>query len=763
MRVLLLFRGAPGCGKSTYIQEHGLAPYTLSADDIRMQCSSPVLDVGGNFAISQKNDKLVWDTLFKMLELRMQAGCFTVIDATNSKTVEMNRYKALAKQYRYRTYIIDMTSLPIEECKRRNAGRAAIKRVPDDVIDKMYARFETQRIPNGIQVLTPDDALETIRYHKTDLSQYNAVHIIGDIHGCNTALQALLLRLGGVRDDAYYIFCGDYIDRGKENAQVLQFLLSIMDRPNVTLLEGNHERWLYDWSHDRKVKSPEFFFHTRPELESAGIDKKQISRLYQRLNQCCWFTYNGNDFFTCHGGISNLNTNDPLGVVSIPTFQLIHGVGKYADLPAIMDAWDHTNILQIAGHRNIQDFPIINDNCHYVTLEGHVEFGGHLRAVTLAGTGIIPHEIKNDVYREPEEFNEKPKQSTSVQLLVSDLRLERDVKETKYGTLSAFNFTSNAFRKSNWNELTTVARGLFIDTEHNEIVARGYEKFFRIDELASVYNYSHSNLDYLKDHFKFPVDVYLKENGYLGLLCYDPTIDDLRFCTKGSISGNYAEHFYDMFKKQVCDADSPRWNEIKQYLKETKCTMLFEVIDQQFDPHIIEYDTPHLVLLDVVYNEIAFKKLHYNSVDGTDSDTDLLDISERFEIPCKKFVTRLGNWQEFYDFYTKASVPGYQYEGQYVEGFVFEDTAGFMTKLKTDYYSFWKHMRSVISSVRRYGAVRNTAMFTTAESNLFYGFLRQLYREDETFRNSRDEKGYDIITLRKKFLSTQEVQHDNTV
>lgn len=97
MRTLLLFRGAPGCGKSTYIKNYGLEQYALSADEIRMQCSSPVQATNGSLTISQKQDKLVWETLFKMLEARMQNGCFTVIDATNSKTSEMNRYKALAK------------------------------------------------------------------------------------------------------------------------------------------------------------------------------------------------------------------------------------------------------------------------------------------------------------------------------------------------------------------------------------------------------------------------------------------------------------------------------------------------------------------------------------------------------------------------------------------------------------------------------------------------------------------------------------------
>ena len=86
MRVLLLFRGAPGCGKSTYIHENGLDSYTLSADTIRMQYSSPIQTKDGSVQISAKNDSVVWSLLFQMLELRMQSGCFTVIDATNSKT-----------------------------------------------------------------------------------------------------------------------------------------------------------------------------------------------------------------------------------------------------------------------------------------------------------------------------------------------------------------------------------------------------------------------------------------------------------------------------------------------------------------------------------------------------------------------------------------------------------------------------------------------------------------------------------------------------
>ena len=36
MRTLVLLRGLPGAGKSTWIKEQGLEPYTLSADQIRL-------------------------------------------------------------------------------------------------------------------------------------------------------------------------------------------------------------------------------------------------------------------------------------------------------------------------------------------------------------------------------------------------------------------------------------------------------------------------------------------------------------------------------------------------------------------------------------------------------------------------------------------------------------------------------------------------------------------------------------------------------
>ena len=205
MRVLLLMRGVPGCGKSTFIKEQGLEPYVLSADALRLLYASPVMDKTGKWCISQRNDKLVWPMLLKALEERMKRGCFTVVDATNIRGRDLSNYKKLAQEHKYRVYVVDFTDLPITEAKRRNRMREEYKQVPDFVIERMYAQLKDNQVPSGITVLKPEE-IDKVWYTPKDLSNYKKIVHIGDIHGCYKPLAEYL---GEINSENYYIFLGD--------------------------------------------------------------------------------------------------------------------------------------------------------------------------------------------------------------------------------------------------------------------------------------------------------------------------------------------------------------------------------------------------------------------------------------------------------------------------------------------------------------------------------------------------------------------------
>jgi serine/threonine protein phosphatase 1 len=66
--------------------------------------------------------------------------------------------------------------------------------------------------------------------------------VIGDVHGCARELEALLAGLPLTRGDTV-AFVGDYIDRGLESRAVVDQLIDLRRRGDVTsvFLKGNHE------------------------------------------------------------------------------------------------------------------------------------------------------------------------------------------------------------------------------------------------------------------------------------------------------------------------------------------------------------------------------------------------------------------------------------------------------------------------------------------------------------------------------------------
>ena len=734
-------RGAMGCGKSTFIEQNGLKPYTLCADDIRLLCQAPVLGKDGNYCISQKNEKVVWQTLFNILEVRMKRGEFTVIDATNTKTSEMNRYKDLAKKYRYRIYCVDMTDVPIEVAKECNKKRDPIKYVPEEAIDRAYARFATQKIPSGIKAIKPNE-LDTIFYKPIDLSSYDKVHVIGDIHGCYTALMEFMNN-HDVNANEFFIFLGDYLDRGLENVQTLEYLLDLWENhKNVYFLEGNHEAHLRNWAHGEDIMSPEFRNHTMPKLEQAGIDKKRVRQFCRSFGQCSYFIFHGMNVLVTHGGLSTM----PQNLTFIATEQMIKGVGDYKDANTVDGAFytsTEDGYYSVHGHRNETHEPL-QVNPTTFNLNGEVEFGGDLRAVTfrhekwLDKSFIDQWEIPNSVYRIPEDVTKNNDEISNAEIhdVIEYMRASKYIDEKSFGNISSFNFTRGAFQDKVWDGMTTKARGLYIDTEHEQVVARGYEKFFNYGEMEF------TKPEALARNLKFPVEAYVKENGFLGIVSTDND-GELIFTSKSTMGGDHAvmvkENLYKIYGEEAIE-------KMREYANQYHVTFVFEIIDRERDPHIIQYNDNYAILLDIINNSMKFNKLPYGS---------LKYVAKDIGLEYKQHYKTLNNVKELSNFIEKATDPKFRLKtdrinDDCIEGFVFEDADGFMFKLKLAYYNDWKMLRSVANKIFRSGNINFTGALQSIESNYFYGWCRDKFASlDKQGRWAYSKR--DIISLRNEF------------
>ena len=710
MRHLYLLRGNVGCGKSTFLEQQGLSQYALCADNIRLQLQSPVLMPSGKYAITFENDRRTWELLFEMLKARMERGELVFIDATHSKSSDFSQYKKLAEMYRYRIFCIDFSDVPLEICVKQNFSRAEYKHVPLKALENIDARLKSQPTPGYATVVKPADFKEFFQLKPLDFNKYEAVTVIGDIHGCFEPLSKLVFHPG-----EFYIFVGDYIDRGIQNAQVVKWLCENYEKPNILFLEGNHERWLRYWANNEPdlIRSNEFKYQTRPELDAAGIDKAQVRQVCRKFAQVAYFTFRDRLFLVTHGGISKL----PENLLTVATEQFIKGVGRYEDMLEVAASWaTHSpeNAIQLSGHRNVSESPT-EVNPKYYNLEGKIEFGGTLRMVRLGGDGSIqPTELPNPIFR-PKAV--KVELTLNPSSFVDDLRKNKLIHERATGDISSFNFSRQAFYNKAWTDMTVKARGLFVNTRTNEIVARSYNKFFNLGERED------ARADNIK--FDYPVVVCEKYNGFLGLVGYDTATDSLLYLSKSSVEGIYPE----LFKGQLfATLSAEQLEQIKKELKDQNISLVFECIDQVNDPHIIEYPQSGVVLLDIVRRTLDYEKLPY---------WDVVQFAQKYHLPFKMRHSVIATQADFVRFAEFCD----EYQTPDIEGFVLEDSSGFMVKIKLPYYNFWKHMRTLKDTIRGRRKV-NLAALTTPDANYFHQWCKT---------RTEEELSRDIITLRKMF------------
>lgn len=749
MRKLIITRGLPGSGKTYTLDQLGLSDFTISLDDLRLILASPILTSNGRTMINQNNNEKIWNMALEFLETRMEKGETIVIDATHQTADSFTVYRNLSDKYRYDFVCLDFSEIPQDVSMWNNEGRAEYRIISEHVMKKIQDNLEANSVPEDIYRIV----VKRDRSHLKELRdwleipvvnldhKYKKIVHIGDLQGTYQVLMDFLDQHsdGKIRDDYFYIFVGDICDRGIENGKIMRWAIdNLIGRDNVVVIQGNHEKHLLLEGLGMPAVSSEFELRTLPQLKAKNISKEELLRFYDELKDIFFYQFHGQKVMVTHGGLSTV-PNIPW---QVPSYQTIKGTGFYEEpVDAQFEQHAPPGWLQVHGHRNSHYYDIIATP-RSVNLESSVEYGGNLRCMILDENGMNPIETPNKIFK---PFRERPRKKSSTlmpawmakeddggifmpQSVYDEMVAHNGVRVTPMDDMpyiESFQFSKKVFFEKNFDDLTTKARGLFVNKNDLKIVARSYEKFFNIGENET------TSLDSLKNSLVFPLVGFEKENGFLGITGYDHESNTLFTSSKSRSEGVFADNFRDIFNEKF--PQKALQDDLKRLLRDWDASMIFEVIDPVKDPHIVEYDAAKIVLLDVVRRSINFEKMDYQSLEA---------VAQKYDLEVKKRFTVFKNWQAFEGWHKKAS----QNMKTHIEGYVFEDASGYQVKFKTPWYSFWKICRSYKDYIVK---CRSTGKAFSAISEQFLesrnlGFTADLAKDFSIWAN---EQSNDILSL----------------
>lgn len=148
-----------------------------------------------------------------------------------------------------------------------------------------------------------------------------STYIIPDTHGCLKTLRFLLEHELKVSKSDHLFFLGDYIDRGPLSAQLVNYLIGLVESNyNITCLKGNHEQMLLDASLDTRhfnhwmANSGMTTLYSYSQLLGISYDKMELAKIpdthlafYKSLPV---YQIVDNKFILVHGGL-DFREEDP--------------------------------------------------------------------------------------------------------------------------------------------------------------------------------------------------------------------------------------------------------------------------------------------------------------------------------------------------------------------------------------------------------------------------------------------------------------------
>ena len=289
---LVVLIGPSGSGKSTFARQHFKPTEVVSSDACRALVADDEAD--------QSATPAAFAVLHCIVEQRLRAGRRTVVDATNVQAKARKPLLDLARRYR-RPAVAIVFDLRAETCKEHNRGRTD-RVVADFVVDR-----QRMQAPADASVLTAEGFERVITFHsQQEVEAYGKASgpsplmarersgpfdIIGDVHGCDHELLALLAALGYTVENPdtliprivappgrTAVFVGDLVDRGADSVRTLLIAMAMVHAGTALAVPGNHDDKLLRALRGVSVKMNNGLDRTMQELQAAGSDVQALVR-----------------------------------------------------------------------------------------------------------------------------------------------------------------------------------------------------------------------------------------------------------------------------------------------------------------------------------------------------------------------------------------------------------------------------------------------------------------------------------------------------
>lgn len=317
MHTILLLVGPNQCGKSTFsneilepqLKDLGLKVKYISSDNYRKDLLfTDNLDVNGN-SISEIGS-LAFELLNKEVDVYSSYPVNSDIIIVDTKGLSSEFREDMAKIAEKNHYNLDIMVFNYKKMGEYYDG-VKNKKIIEKQINKLrlnVLKDLSKNKPNFIHSITQKDFLENSDNYKVnviDKEKYESQYlpseydyfIIGDVHEQINELKQLIVKAGFFLDETEklivgsqfvnkkILLVGDFIDKGNNTAETLDFLYNNKDW--FYFVKGNHERFVYGALKNPSIRfdgDTEFF--TSLDFFTNEKNSEYVNKFIELYNLC---------------------------------------------------------------------------------------------------------------------------------------------------------------------------------------------------------------------------------------------------------------------------------------------------------------------------------------------------------------------------------------------------------------------------------------------------------------------------------------------